>query len=93
MSEIAKKKDSLKSKKHTFLLIVKISVITINICLWCVYILLELPHLRLEHFMNGRIFQVMANILLGVPIMIFEYTFGYIYIPVYQLFMSFMYVY
>ena len=93
MSEIAKKKDSLKSKKHTFLLIVKISVITINICLWCVYILLELPHLRLEHFMNGRIFQVMANILLGVPIMIFEYIFLYIYIPLCQLFMSFIYVY
>ena len=92
MSEIAKKKDSLKSKKHTFYSIFKIILYTINICLWCLFILVW-PHLKLEHFMSGRVFEFMVQALIGYPALLYVGILLYFLIPVFYLFMSLTYVF
>ncbi len=87
MSEIAKKKDSLKSKKHTFLLIVKISVITINIFLWIGIM-----------FFSGVFFEdkeafFAVTFIIDYFIPIFLIVLFLLLIPIYYLYMSFIYIF
>ena len=88
MSEIDKKKDGLKAKKHTFYSIFKIVLYTINILLGCIYIFMAAGRSLDKIFsMDGLLSALVA------VVMIYVFSIWSLLSPIYALYMSLIYIF